>query len=107
MNATVTYTSTLVSIDDFGPFPAMVENEQRWNGFAVAWFTWEAINDMAQQIAAEVRDPDVDPWIEITVDGFMEHGDEDGPIPLPVREINGTRYFILQGGWCWMEATNA
>ncbi len=37
----------------------------------------------------------------------MEHGDEDGPIPLPVREINGTRYFTLQGGWCWMEDDRA
>lgn len=105
---TTTYKSVFVEIDDFGPFPAKVENERRWNGFAIAWFTWETVNDMAQQIAADVRDPDIDPWIEITPEGFMEHGDEDGPIPLLVREINGTRYFSLQGGWCWMETdTNA
>lgn len=102
-----TYTSTLVSIDDFGPFPAMVENEQHWNGFAVAWFTWEAINDMAQQIAAEVRDPAIDPWIEVTNDGFMEHGDDDGPTPLLVRDIDGVTHYGFGGGWCWMEAANA
>jgi hypothetical protein len=98
-----TYTRTLVSIDDFGPFPALVEDGDRWNGFAIAWFTWEAMNDIAQQIAGEVRDPNVDSWIEIDpVHKFVEHSD-GLPTPCEMREIRGTRYWTLSG-WCWMEA---
>lgn len=103
----VTYTQAMVSIDDLGPFPALVENEQRWNGFAIAWFTWEAMNDIAQQIASEVRDPEMDYWIEIDpVAKFIEH-DGGQSWGVEQREIRGTRYFTLSAGLCWMENTNA
>lgn len=103
MTSTTTYTSTMVAIDGFGPFPAMVENERRWNGFAFAWFTWETMNDIAQQIVSEVRDPESDVWIEIEpVSKFIEHGEGEA-WPVAQRDINGTCYYMLTGGWCWME----
>jgi hypothetical protein len=36
----------------------------------------------------------------------VEHGGDE-PWPVEVREIRGTRYFTLGGGWCWLETPNA
>lgn len=105
MNSTITYAQTLVELDDLGPYPALVENERRWNGFAVAWFTRETMREIANKVADWVRDPDIDGWIQVTDDGFVEH-DCDGLTPLEERDIEGVRYFSVC--WCWSEAeTNA
>jgi hypothetical protein len=106
MSSQTTYTQSMVSIDDLGPIPALVEDDRRWNGFAIAWFTWEAMIDIAFQIANMVRDPDIDTWIQISPDrNFVEHSD-GAATPVPVREIDGTRYWGLPD-WCWMEDTDA
>lgn len=99
-----TYTATTVDIDGaFGPIPAMVENERRWNGFAYAWFPASSMNRIVAACAEDVAPSGEMPWVVLR-DGVYLEGDEDGRyFALEVREIAGVPHYGFGGGWCWIE----
>ena len=103
-----TYTATFVDIDGaFGPLPALVENERRWNGFAYAWFSAEAMDRIVEVSREDVAPSGEMPWV-ISRDGSYFDGDEDGTYnELFVRDIDGVTHYGFGGGWCWLEADRA
>lgn len=110
---TITRKLTAVCIDDeFGPFPALVRTDYRWNGWAVPIFPMDSVLLIKRILDNSRQDPDAANIITIDDEGVWElctayrdeatdaRGDKVAEIV-----VDGVTYYAVGDSWCWDETT--
>jgi len=93
-----------VSLDGFGPYPAEVDQDQRWNGFAIPRFTRDVAERIVREICSDGDDTTYTEWHwegDVMVIGVdPEAYDEPSPDERFEPDSDGM-YAIGAWSWCW------
>lgn len=108
-----TYFESDVCIDDFGPFPALVNEQMRWNGWALPIFTLDTVRDIARTLTEHSTGLAFEEsnWVIVDDDGVWEgcgayadeYADPRGTKVAPIRRYD-MDWYPIGDGWCWSEA---
>lgn len=87
-----------VCIDNFGPFPAYVRTDTRWNGWAICGFEWTTVDHMIDVTTANNASN------LIQADDLM--WDTDGITLLKVSDTYNADGDLLYGPGTWVRRQN-
>lgn len=100
-----------VTVDDGDTvYPALVLDDQRWNGFLIPFFSTNVARTMGEDFAKlEQSGDEYAPrfqWLGMRL-AVHQHGDSEPVAVDPQVVLHGdmARYCIGGWEWCWMRAT--